>query len=79
MVPIDSIHNRDAAASATEAAEFLKRFHRCEKINWGYLAWWCPGLFGVFRFHVAPKTTSVKDTVWVVVHNAPPGLLFGQV
>jgi hypothetical protein len=71
MVPIDTIRNREVVASATEAAEFLRTFHWCGKINRGYLAWWCPGLFGVFKFHVTPKKNSVPNTVWVVVHNTP--------
>jgi hypothetical protein len=72
MAPIDTIGDREAVASATKAAEFLGTFLWRRKINRGYLAWWCPGLFGVFKFHITPNKKSVPDTVWVVVNNIPP-------
>ena len=71
MVPIDSIRDPEAIACATEAAEFLGTFPWCGKINGGYLAWWCSGLFGVFKFAVTPTKVSVNDTVWIVVNNTP--------
>ena len=72
MIPIDTIRNREVVASAAEAADFLRSFPWCGKIERGYLACWRPGLFGVFRFHITPKKNSVKDIhVWVVVHETP--------
>jgi hypothetical protein len=71
MLPIEAIRDPKAIASSKEAAEFLGSFPWCGKINRGYLACWCSGVFGVFQFDVTPTKISVNNTVWIVVNSTP--------
>lgn len=81
VVPIESLRgesdigSEEMCALFDEAAEFLKAFSWCERIEEGFLGMGIPGLAGVFLFRIKPAQSGVDPWIWVITGDLPPAYI----
>ena len=81
VVPVETLRGRstfdvgELLVPYDEAAEYLRAFSWCERIEEGFAGICVPGLFGVFLFRFVPAREGVEPWVWVIAGDLPPAYL----
>lgn len=69
------VDTEEILAVCDEAAEFLKGFSWCGRIEERFVGLGVPGLVGVFLFRFEPAGSDVDPWVWVIAGDLPPAYI----
>jgi hypothetical protein len=81
VVPVESmrgdtdVDTEEILALCDEAAEFLRGFSWCGRIEERFVGLGVPGLVGVFLFRFEPRGSGVDPWVWVIAGDLPPAYI----